>query len=395
MVRAQDPGQRHWALTALAIQLAKGLGLHSTRSNNNFKPLERELRLRLWHVLRIVDFRAAFDRGMEPIIKQDSYDTPLPSNLNDEDLTEAMTVLPLPHKSLTDMSSSIVVSEGISMTLKLYHLQTHHTTTDFPSDIWTHRLGLVTEYESSMNSRFSQHCDSQIPYQWQIVYVINVISEYCRLLAVRPMSRFSDQSMPRPMESSQQVLERALRSLRAEGIFFSAEPSKGFRWYAWVHWYVLAVALVELLATPQLMYEDAIWHIVSTAYQRQRQLVADTAEGPLWRPLKKLMERAEHIRLNFPDLSNVRNNSIQAAPKSTPLPPAPDIPYDVSIPPESTTYDMIDAFAQPFDIWGMIATGTQDAASDTMHMPATNDSFLYWDQFLGDFTNVDSNSVWM
>ena len=365
------------------------------RSNNNFKPLERELRLRLWHALRIVDFRAALDRGMEPIIRQDTYDTPLPSDLNDGDLTEATIALPLPHKSLTDMSFSIVVFEGMSMMSKLYHLQPYDATTDASCDIWTHRLGLVKEYENSMNSRFAQHCDDQIPYQWQIIYVINVISEYCRLLAVRPMSRFSEQSIPRPVESSRQVLERAIRSLQAEELFFCAEPAKRFRWYAWVHWYVLAVALVELLATPQLMHEHAIWHIVRTAYQRQRQLVADTASGPLWRPLKKLMERAEHIRLNTPDLGHVRNNPAQAAPKSTVLPEAPASPCNVSMPTNSTTYNFNDAFAQPFDIWDISTAGTQDDASDTIHMPAPNESFLYWDQFLGDVTNIDSHSAWM
>lgn len=127
---------------ALAIQLAKGLGLHSAKTTDNFKPLQRELRLRLWHVLRVIELRAALDRGMETVIKSDSYDTPLPTNLNDDDLTDDMDFTPLARQGITDVSFCVIPIECVPLMTTLQSIDLSSPDCRSP-EIWRTRLKLV------------------------------------------------------------------------------------------------------------------------------------------------------------------------------------------------------------------------------------------------------------
>ena len=76
-----------WILLGVAVRIAQAMGMHRDGTLFNLNPQEIQLRRRIWAKLRFLDVRAAEEIGCEPSIREASYDSLLPSNINDNDLT--------------------------------------------------------------------------------------------------------------------------------------------------------------------------------------------------------------------------------------------------------------------------------------------------------------------
>lgn len=70
-----------------AIRLAQMMGLHREQTTNKLGPVETEIRRRVWNKLRLIDIRLAEEMGYEPSITQSSFDTQMPRDLDDDELT--------------------------------------------------------------------------------------------------------------------------------------------------------------------------------------------------------------------------------------------------------------------------------------------------------------------
>ncbi|KAF2461201.1 fungal-specific transcription factor domain-containing protein, partial [Lineolata rhizophorae] len=87
---------RVWSLMGLAIKLAFSQGLH--RDPSSFPPgtmdaIDAEVRRRVWHQLYHLDFRTSEGKGLDFSISEEQFTTELPRNIDDEDLTEGMSVI--------------------------------------------------------------------------------------------------------------------------------------------------------------------------------------------------------------------------------------------------------------------------------------------------------------
>lgn len=374
IVRCTDQGQKHWALLGLAVQLARGLGLHCATTTNTFNPLRREMRLRLWQVLRNLEFRAALDWGVDPIIKLDSYDTPNPTNLNDDDLTEDTIVLPQPRVGMTDSSFGPVADQGIALAARLQYLESSQI--HVHSNIWAYRLALVEEYEKNMYTQYLSHCDLKIPMQWMMTYVAHALSRFCHLLVVRPMSRLGENKHILPTMSSQEVYDRAVESLRAEELFYQTPLVKGFHWCTWNQWYCLAVALVEICAMPSLCRENGAWAVLEQAYKRQSTSIAETSRGRLWKPMRKLLKRVQNLReqqLMFIDVADTSTVMV--------------------------THEVGNFFAP---ITAATVVGSETPVADTFlnlqsglsgSLAQIDTSMAFWDDFLVDMKNLSPSEI--
>ena len=366
----------------MVIQLAKDIGLHSARAVNTFAPLQRESRKRLWHFLRMMDFRASLDRGQEPIIRNQSYDTPLPLAYNDEDLSDS-DPLPQPRKGFTDATFIRVPAAGMTLTMKLVMLDTSFYESNTP-EMWTQRLELVQQYEDDIRSQYFSLCDDSIPVHWMLKYVGETIASLARLLAVRPMSRIGEDEVPSPPETSRQVLDRALNTLRSESLFYQDPRAKGFQWFSWLQWYSLALALVEMCANPDVCNDDTAFNVVKQAYDLQSRMIADSSSGALWRPIKKLMTRVQSLRKPEPC---VRPNlpayfdQTFAIEQNTSTTTGLNLSQPESVIFESVTQLPIQIMQQP---------GQGNAMADL------DNPFFYWDQFIDDMGSfgMDANMDW-
>ena len=105
-----DTSRRAWTLLAVALRIARAMGLHHESVQRT--PFQTELRRRLWHQIRFLDIYTSLDRGSEHLITMGSFDTPTPKNCNDSDFNESSTSIPEREGEFTDMFYSCLAYDA-------------------------------------------------------------------------------------------------------------------------------------------------------------------------------------------------------------------------------------------------------------------------------------------
>src|SRR4051812_1214748 len=67
--------------------MAQAMGLHRDGSYYSLRPIEMEVRRRLWAQICMLDMRFAEELGCEPAIMMASYDACLPLSISDDELS--------------------------------------------------------------------------------------------------------------------------------------------------------------------------------------------------------------------------------------------------------------------------------------------------------------------
>ena len=152
----------------------------------------------------------------------------------------------------------------------------------------------VLHFKRTLHNKYLQYCDMDNPFQWFAKCVGEVMSLALMLFAVRPMQLHPSIKAPQSADSS--VLNLAIDCLRKHREILTDPRTEPWRWFAWVQWHPLAVALAELCSRTEGPVVDRAWEVVDDAFQRYSQKVADTEKGMLWQPIEKLMKKARQNR---------------------------------------------------------------------------------------------------
>ncbi|KAF2176568.1 hypothetical protein K469DRAFT_399947 [Zopfia rhizophila CBS 207.26] len=86
--RSLNP-RAQWLRLGVATRMAQEMGLHRDGSFYGFRPVDIEVRRRVWAHICMLDVRFAEELGCEPAITTNSYDTRLPLSISDEALSQA------------------------------------------------------------------------------------------------------------------------------------------------------------------------------------------------------------------------------------------------------------------------------------------------------------------
>jgi hypothetical protein len=109
VLRSDDGTRTVWSLIALASHVARSMGLHRDGTTFNLSPFETEMRRRIWHNVCLMDHRSTEYHGYEPIVADETaFDTRLPLNVNDAEISPDMTELPPESDGATDMTLLLV-----------------------------------------------------------------------------------------------------------------------------------------------------------------------------------------------------------------------------------------------------------------------------------------------
>ena len=282
-----DMSRRTWTMAGLAVRIARAMGLHIESPGRT--PFETEMRRRLWNQICFLDVLVAIDRGTEVMISAGTFDTPLPSNINDAEFDESSSVIK-PHESgLTDMSFALLAYEATNV---IQRLNTPEISSS--SDTSQQRLELAQRFGRQVKEKYLQYCDMSIPFHRFISAVGKSMSASMILRAVRPMQRHTS-SVP-PRVDSPYVLQIAVDSLRESERMYEDLEAERWRLVIWVQWHTLAVALAGLCSIRGTELAEIAWVYVERAYSRNPGYIADTRNGMLWRPIEKLYKKASEFR---------------------------------------------------------------------------------------------------
>lgn len=242
----------------------------------------------------MLDGHCSNDRGSDTIIRAPEYDTKLPLNIFDEDISPESTVLPPERVGFTPMTPCLMIQSCMELFWRLCYVQlSDYERPPLPMQYdWGKRQAWVESQLQFLQDKFLRHCDENASLlQMFVKRCGESMGPLLRLVALRPIQRHPAARPPRV--DNKVILKLAVDLLNITGKIYQDPAVVQFGWYIWVQWHPLAVALAELCSQTEGPLVEEAWHVVDTAFNQFADLVADSRRGMLWRPIEKLYKKAK------------------------------------------------------------------------------------------------------
>ncbi|CAI7620867.1 unnamed protein product [Penicillium glandicola] len=295
-VRREDDSKFVWSMTSIVLRLAQSLGLHRDGTNFGLKPFETEMRRRLWWHISLLDVRSSEDHGTDPLIHENMYDTRLPLNVNDDELSPDMENPPEEREGCTDATFCLIRCEITSALRRANYVcpgaQLRPPNSLPPVEFAGRMIQIISD---RCEQRYIRHCDMNIPAQWCAATVGRLILAKLWLIVHHPMTRKDRGNVSQATRES--LFLTAIEVLEF-GHLLEADP-KTAKW-GWLfrtnmQWHGVAFVLSEICVRPICPMTDRAWNAVNLIYT-EWVAQATHKKGMLWRPLAALMKKAAATR---------------------------------------------------------------------------------------------------
>ncbi|KAH2989205.1 hypothetical protein KXV25_009400 [Aspergillus fumigatus] len=251
-LRNEDDSRTLCSLTALIVHIAQAMGLYR-------------------------DGRSSEYHGHEPIISKASFDTRLPLNVNDSDLTADMVQPPAERDGATEMTLSLIGFESISIVRKVSFIPPRHRQVRTTSSASVTELSLpkrealAEQLQSRLETRYLAYCDPADPFLFVSATVARLIIARVWLMVHYPCKRADSKGV------SAALLQASLQ----DKIFH------------------LAIEILErscsVLCNLSIAHWAWAWAVVEILYDRWR-MKEHARKGTLWKPIERLMAKARYVR---------------------------------------------------------------------------------------------------
>ncbi|KAL3430423.1 fungal-specific transcription factor domain-containing protein [Aspergillus tetrazonus] len=278
-----------FAMTAAVHRIAQGLGLHRDGTRFGLCPFETETRRRLWWSIYLLDSRASEYRGIGAQITDGSYDTRLPLNVDDEDMSPESTTPPEERTGFTGITFCLVRCE-MTVRYRRLHLQRNgqrnsssKAGNEDTSQLSWH-LHELDQIHIHLQERYLQFCDTSIPLQWVTATVIRLALARSWLIAHIPetptdMADAEQQFLGTPRsdtEVADPIRERlfitAIEVVEFARLLETDPRTSQWSWLfeCYPQWHSVVFLLTELCARPQMQTSLAnrAWAVAREAVSR-------------------------------------------------------------------------------------------------------------------------------
>jgi hypothetical protein len=291
-----------WTLTGLVVRIAQTIGVHRDGVHFGLKPFDVEMRRRLWWQVCILDTRASEDHGCDPTITEQSFDTKMPLNVNDVDITPDMKEFPSVKHGCTDMSFCLIRFE-VSNTFR----SINYIPPGPPKQCTEHLAGItlqekekwITECHERLEERYLKDCDMSVPLFWVTATVARLMMSKMWLMVYHPFQRQDGGATLTP-ETKEKLFITSLENIEYSILLETEARTMKWGWLfkTYMQWHALAFILSELChRTSGDMVERAWVAVESTREGRWGDRMSeDNSRGHLWRPLQKLYRKAKDAR---------------------------------------------------------------------------------------------------
>lgn len=334
-LRNYDNSRAVWSLTMLVFNIARAMGLHRDGTAFGLKPFQTELRRRLWWHICILENRASDNQGFRPISSdQSSFDTHIPLNINDGDLSPDATETPAERDEGTQMTFFLIRCEAlrISSKVKLHSDDPHNVARQVHV-----RTATVQEMEETLRGRYLRHCEgSSSPVMAQASFLATVIILHFRLILYYPLMRSrsgsaGDPGGAQPINPSttsttptgkltesdkgkaaaggtppcgdldvmtrDQLFHTSVEVLELSSHALDNPDVRRFKWHWMSHaqWHVVAFVLSEICSRPASPDCEQAWNVV-TRVSSMWGMYSGEKRDLMWKCVQRLMAKARYVR---------------------------------------------------------------------------------------------------
>ncbi|KAF4985888.1 hypothetical protein FDECE_16250 [Fusarium decemcellulare] len=290
-LRNEDDSRTTWSLTSLVFHIAQSMGLHRDGTAFGLKPLEVELRRRLWWHICLLDFRSSEFHGCEPIARESLFDTKPPLNINDSDINAHMKDPPPEHEGATEMTFCLLRCEALKAGWKVSYALLSMRVPEQQVDVQDREV-VADNLKQQLEERFIRYCDTSVP-------LMLLSSTVARLIIARTWLVVHYPAKGQTLDSSKrsQLLKTSVEALELSSMILSNKDISRWTWHSKTHiqWQAVALVLSEICSRPPSPECDRAWESVSAVYNQWNMKDAGK-RGNLWRPINRLMAKARYVR---------------------------------------------------------------------------------------------------
>lgn len=305
LLRRNDDARKIWTMTGLAVRIAQTLGIHRDGSHFNLPPFEIEMRRRLWWQVCILDARSSEDHGCDPTIVEAQFDTKMPLNINDSDLTPGMKEFPPGRNGFTEMTFCLIRFEVVNIFRRIFYIPPGPNMCHayFSSLTIPEKEKWISDCHQRLEDKYLKGGDMTIPLYWVTATISRLVMSKMWLIVYHPHQR-RDGGASLPPETRDKLFITSLENLEYSILLETEARTMKWGWLfrTYVQWHAIAFLLSELCVRTKGEAVDRAWRALeatagrwwfplndSSAYRKGKQ-------GCLWKPLRKLMGKARAAR---------------------------------------------------------------------------------------------------
>ncbi|PTB35026.1 hypothetical protein M441DRAFT_52468 [Trichoderma asperellum CBS 433.97] len=294
-LRRHDDSRLVSSLLGVVIRNAQAVGLHRDGTKFQLSPYETEWRRRLWWHICVLDIRAAEDHGCDPSIYAQNYDTRFPLNINDDDLSPEATIAPPERQGITDMTFCLLRFEVAVAISKLnYH---GPVGSQEPALSTAEKCDLVETIEKRFYERYINRCDITKPFDWVSAAWARLMLSKMWLAVSNPLHPQDDIDGAAPLNLRHVAFERSVEMLELADSLETGHRAARWRWLFMTHvqWHAVVFVLAYLCVHPTDDLSPRAWLVMDRVRERWPR-DSRSKKGMLWKPVHRLMDRAQQIR---------------------------------------------------------------------------------------------------
>ncbi|KAL5349509.1 hypothetical protein ACLOAV_005802 [Pseudogymnoascus australis] len=245
----------------------------------------------LWWQIRVLNARGAERSGVGASPVDGMWESPLPLNVNDSDLSPDMKVAPLNHVGATEMTFVLMMYEtGIFLRRSAsmapfdgsWQKVSSHTVPFAEKD------KVIDELEGIIQQKFLKFCDPVIPLYQLAIGMANMVIGRMRLTTRHPR-QFPDRGLSMSHEDKQKLFAICMMMIEQENLLRSTASVRGFLWHVDLHFQL--DAFVYLLSELQLQctgsMADKAWSLIAETFLHHPHIITNT-KTPLYMAIRSL-----------------------------------------------------------------------------------------------------------
>ncbi|KAJ5578232.1 C6 transcription factor [Penicillium hispanicum] len=312
-LRYTNSGRSGFTLRGLTIRAAQSIGLHRDGKHFKLSPLECELRRRIWWVLYTTDARMAEDHGITLTEQEVVGDTQMPSNIDDQFISEKTTE-PVPSQPRwTETTFSLIIAEINKMWVPIVR-------SPGESRDGARTDQLLAQLRETLNEKYLQYADLDIPIHRQGVMVAQVLVSKSEVhMRQKILQLQGARSSSVDHKATEELLAMACRALELGIEMYTDDLMRGFRWLAstYTQFHLLTYILWHLCVYPTGPHVEQAWYGVNRHFELAERDPSWPDPGPKWPMLVQLRAKALRIRQSH---AAAAQNEQPALPGGAPAP---------------------------------------------------------------------------
>lgn len=329
LLRRNNDARELFTLAAVVVRIAQALGLHRDGSHFDIPPFDIEMRRRLWYQICLVDVRASEDHGCDPTIFEASFDTKMPLNVNDSDLSPNMKELPTERLGPTEMTFGLIRFEVASVLRRIQYtplgLKTKCSGTYAMASL-QQKEKWIQQYHQRLEEKYLRHADMSVPLYWVMATVARLVASKMWLMLYHPFQRL-DGGASLPQGIRDKLFVTSLENVEYALLLYTEARTMRWSWLfrTYVQWHAIAFLLSELCVRTRGPHVERAWRAVEATAAARWEDSHDQKQSALWKPLRKLMTRAQEARQKALDEDG--DAELQETAPTLPLRPSSSQPF--------------------------------------------------------------------